>query len=218
MSDTSWLYHVTPLHYLPHILLDGALYAQTVLAGRGGIAPRASARRRDRMLGLADYVHFSLRPDTPLLADKVAKGYPHALLVFGRAALLGLPGVALVPYNAKAWHTRAAFAPVTGPDAMERMLRLHTDAGRYPSLEVLVKYGLELTGLERIVFLADDERLAVEALLPSLGLAAPSLATEPASFPGADAYRPTTAKAVTAYFADCARAGMLLPPPELPFD
>ena len=37
---TSRLYHVTPLHYLPHVLQSGALYAQSVLAGRG-IASRA---------------------------------------------------------------------------------------------------------------------------------------------------------------------------------
>lgn len=219
MSDRPSLYHVTPLHYLPHILRDGALYAQSVLAGREGIAPRVTAKRRDRMLGLADSVHLSLHPDTPLLADKIAKGYPHALLVFDRAVVLGLPQVALLPYNTKAWHTRAVFAPVTDWDGMERMLRLHRDTRRYPSLEVLVKYGLELTALERIAFPADDEREAIEALMLALRIPVPMpLMTDAALFPGMDHYRPTTRGAVTAYFSECARAGALLPPPELPFD
>ncbi len=211
------LYHAAPLHYLPHILRDGALYAQSVLASRG-IAPRATAKRRDRMLGLADYVHLSLRPDTPLLADKVRKGYPHVLLSFDRAAVLGLPGTALLPYNTKAWHTRAAYTPITEADEREWLLRRHR-AGRYPSLEALVKYGLELTTLSVLSFLNDSERDMTHALLARLSLAPSApLVTDSALFPGADAYRPRTGDAVAAYFAACAARGTLLPPPELPFD
>ncbi len=65
----------TPLHYLPHILQSGALYAKSVLAAQG-IAPRATAVRRDRMLGLADWVHLSLRPDTPLAAGQTGQRLP----------------------------------------------------------------------------------------------------------------------------------------------
>ena len=143
------LYHAAPLHYLPHILSDGALYAQSVLAARRDgppIAPRATAARRDRALGLADYVHLSLRPDTPLLADKLRRGYPHALLVFDRPSVLARPGTALVPYNAKSWHSKAAFTPVTDPADRAHLLDAHR-RGRYPSLEVLVKYGLDLAPL-----------------------------------------------------------------------
>jgi hypothetical protein len=218
MPDESFLYHVTPLHYLPHILRDGALYAQSVLASQG-IAPRMTAKRRDRMLGLADYVHFSLRPHTPLLSDKLAKGYPHALLVFDREGIMTLPQVALLPYNTKAWYTRAEFAPITDTLKIAEMLDLHERTARYRSLEVLVKYGLDLAGLTRIVFVADEEMAAVAILTRALGLdvGAP-LVTDTGAFPGGSAYRPVTWNAVMAYFDECVRAGLLFPPPELPFD
>lgn len=218
MSDEAFLYHATPLHYLAQILSDDALYAQSVLAGRG-IAPRATAKRRDRMLGLADYVHFSLHAHTPLLADKLAKGYPHALLIFDRVRLMALPQVALLPYNTKAWYTRAEFVPITDAAAMAGMLEQHERVGRYPSLEVLVKYGLDLSGLTRVAFSADEERRAVETLHQSLDLDFHvPLVTDVSLFPGVETYRPVTWGAVTTYFDACVRAGMLLPPPELPFD
>lgn len=213
------LYHVTPLQYLPHVVRDGALYPKSVLAARPGLTPRVSAHRRDRMLGLADFVHLSLSSRTPLLADKLAKGFPHALLVFDRAGVLALPQTALLPYNTKAWHTRAAYVPVTDRVEQEDMLRRHAEEGRYPSLEVLVKYGLDFTNLTEIVFLTRTEHDLCAALLDALGLAAPApLRTDPALFPPRNSYRPVTTDALAAYFAACAEAGALLPPPAIPFD
>ncbi len=212
------LYHVTPLHYLPHILHDGALYAKSVLAA-SGIAPRASAARRDRMLGLADWVHLSLAPDTPLLRDKLRLGYPHALLLFDREAVLGLPQVALLPYNTKAWRSRAACRPVTDESEMAALLRRHADTGRFPSLEVLVQYGLDLAHLVQVAFVTDEERLVVAALLDALALPPPApLVTALELFPGAESYAPTTGERVAAYFESCRAAGLLLPPPAIPFD
>ena len=89
------------------------------------------------MLGLADYVHLSLTPQTPLLADKLRRGYPHALLVFDAETVQALPETALLPYNTKSWHGRAAFAPVTDPMERAALLRRHAETGRCPSLEVL---------------------------------------------------------------------------------
>lgn len=212
------VYHATPLHYLPHILKSGALYAKSILVAQG-IAPRSTAARRDRMLGLADWVHLSLHPDTPLLRDKLAKGYPHALLVFDRNAILAFPEVALLPYNTKAWRTRAACQPVT--DASERadLLRRHADTGRFPSLEVLVHYGLGLTHLAQIAFVTEEEHLWVTDLLPALAMTAPvPFVTVPTLFPRTDNYLPTTGSAITAYFDSCREVGTLLPPPAIPFD
>jgi len=215
---TSRLYHVTPLHYLPHVLQSGALYAQSVLAGRG-IAPRPTAARRDRMLGLADWVHLSLAPDTPLLRDKLGLGYPHALLVFEREVVLALPQVALLPYNTKAWRSRAACQPVTDPSEKAALLRRHADTGRFPSLEVLVQYGLALTPLVQVAFVTDEERAWVANLLHALSLASPSpLMVTPELFPNAETYTATTGEAIRAYFAACRASGLLLPPPAIPFD
>jgi len=215
---TSSLYHATPLHYLPHVLQSGALYAQSVLAGRG-IAPRPTAVRRDRMLGLADWVHLSLNSDTPLLRDKLKLGYPHALLVFEREAVLALPQVALLPYNTKAWRSRAACRPVADPTEKAALLRRHMDTGRFPSLEVLVQYGLDLASLVQIAFVMEEERIWVADLLHALSLASPApLITAPRLFPEIRDYRATTGEAVTAYFAACRASGVLLPPPAIPFD
>ena len=218
MIVSSRLYHAAPLHYLPSILRDGALFAQSVLQHRG-IAPRATAARRDRMLGLADYVHLSPRSRTPLLADKLRRGYPHALLVFDATAVQALPETALLPFNAKAWRGRAAFAPVSDPAERAALLRRHVETGRCPSLEILVKYGLDLTHVREVAFLTDAERTLAAGVVAALSLPTPApLATDSALFPRCDRYAPVTVEAIADYFGRCAAARALLPPPLLPFD
>ena len=171
------------------------------------------------MLGLADYVHLSLTPHTPLLADKLRRGYPHALLVFDAEAVQALPGTALLPYNAKAWRSRAAFAPVTDPAERAALMRRHAETGRCPSLEVLVKYGLALDHARLVAFLTDEERRLVADVVSALSLPVPApLTTDPSLFPGCDAYTPVTLGAIADYCAHCAGAADLLPPPNLPFD
>ena len=210
------LYHAAPLHYLPHILQSGALYPQSVLAARG-ILPRRTAARRDRMLGLQDWVHLSLTADTPLLRDKIAKGYPHALLVFPRAAVLALPHAALLPYNAKAWRSRAANQPVTDPAEMAELLRRHAETGRFPSLEVLVRYGLGLDLVTEVAFPDAASHAAAAALINALSLPAPApLTVAPALFPALPP--PPLSDALRDYFAACCAAGTLLPPPDWPYD
>ncbi len=212
------LYHLTPLHYLPHVLQDGALFAKSVLAARG-IRSRPSAVRRDRMLGLTDWIHLSLYPDTPLLRHKLALGYAHALLVFDRCSILIRPDAALLPYNTKAWRTRTACQPVSDPEERERLLHRHTRTGRFPSLEALVHYGLDLTPLLEIRFASDEERLCVTELLASLAFPLPApLVSRPSLLPLGVTYEPTTGEAITHYFSDCQRVGLLLPPPPIPFD
>jgi hypothetical protein len=217
MPSSTHLCHATPLHYLPHILSSGALYAKSVTAGQG-IKPRFTALRRDIMLGLTDWVHLSTRPDTPLLKDKLARGYPHALLVFDRAAVLALPEVALLPYNTKAWHSKADYVPVTDAAEKTEMLRRHDETHRYPSLEVLVHYGLDFAHLQKIVFSDEEERQWIVALMTALGceLSAP-LEVDTGLFPlyncGGE-----TRLATCEYLAACCEANLLLPPPLIPFD
>ena len=217
MNPRLHLYHATPLHYLPHILQSGALYANSVTVGQG-IKPRQSAVRRDKMLGLTDWVHLSTRPNTPLLRDKLAQGYPHALLVFDRAAVLSLPEVALLPYNTKAWRTRAAYVPVTDPAEKAEMLRRHDETHKFPSLEVLVHYGLDFAHLQKITFIADDECQWVMGLMTALGWEKPlTLDVDKVLFPSPLCGGETRA-ATCAYLEACRTAGMLLPPPDIAFD
>lgn len=211
-----FLYHATPLHYLPHILQSGALYAKSILAGQG-IRPRQSAVRRDTRLGLTNWVHLSTRPDTPLIKDKLARGYPHVLLEFDRKAVLALPEVALLPYNTKAWQTRSAYVPVTDAAEKAEMLRRHDEINHFPSLEVLVHYGLDFAHLTKITFAADDECQWVIELLATLTLeVAVPLGMHPAL---AALYQPGETRRLTRnYLAACGEAGCILPPPDIVFD
>lgn len=160
-------YHAIPLGYLPRLLVSGALYAASVLAAEAsidspvpaGIRPRKSAAR-DRRLGLADYVHLSTTACSPLLAHNLNRGDSHALIEFDAAEVLSLPEIALLPYNTKAWRTRACFVPVIDRAERDALLRRHLKTGRLPSLEILVKYGLPLTPTTRVVFQRDIEREA----------------------------------------------------------
>lgn len=217
MNPSHHLYHATPLHYLPHILQSGALYAKSVTAGQG-IRPRSGALRRDTMLGLTDWVHLSTRPDTPLLKDKLVRGYPHALFVFDRAAVLSLPEVALLPYNTKAWHSKAAYVPVTDAAEQAEMLRVHDAGQKFPSLEVLVHYGLDFAHLTQILFPDEEERQWVIALMAALSCEIPApMEADTSLFPpyhNSGETRPAT----QVYFACCREAGLLLPPPPIPFD
>ena len=216
MNPSLHLYHTAPLHYLPHILQSGALYANSILAGQG-IKPRRSAVRRDTMLGLTDWVHLAMRPDTPLLRDKLARGYPHVLLEFDRAAILALPEVALLPYNTKAWQTRSAYVPVTDAAEKAALLRRHDESHLFPSLEVLVHYGLDFAHLQKISFAADDEYQWACELFAALRLQfSVPLAPEPAL---AALYQPGETRLLTRdYLVACRDAGCLLPPPDIAFD
>jgi hypothetical protein len=213
-----FLYHAAPLHYVPLILSREALFAKSVLSAEG-IAPRAGAVRRDRNLGLADWVHLALRPDTPLLRDKLVKGYPHALFVIDRETVLGLPEVALLPYNTKAWRSRSAYLPVTETLAKTDLLKQQRETTHFPSLEVLVHYGLSMSLVNRIAFASDTELSLVADTLTSCAISCSApLAIECSLFPLPESYLPTTEMAISDYFAACQLAGKLLSPPAIPFD
>ena len=123
-------WHTLPLHYVPYLLHTGALYAQTRLAALSlPIVPRPTATRRDRKLGLDNFVHFSLAAHTPLLRDKHRRGYPHILLRFD-AQIADVPGAGFVCYNAKAWRHRDAFIPITNPDEKAAFLRERQESGQ----------------------------------------------------------------------------------------
>ncbi|BDI29924.1 hypothetical protein CCAX7_19750 [Capsulimonas corticalis] len=212
------LYHAAPLHYLPHILQCGMLRCASVLAA-DGIAARPGARRRDRMLGLSDWVHLAPRARTPLLADKVRRGYPHALLIFDGPATLSLPGVALLPQNTKAWRARAAFEPVVDPASRARLMDDHLSHGRHPSMEILVQYALGLETLVRVALIDSTEAEMARDLTVRLGLARTApLSIEPELFPGASSYYPQTLTSIADYFHACRAAGRLTAPPSIPFD
>ena len=134
----AYLYHTTPLFHLPHLLASGAIYSATeLLARRLPVHPRPSAIQRKTRLGLAGFVHLSPAPRTPLLRDKLEKGYAHVVVAFRRADVLALPGACLLRYNTKRWAHRDDFVPVTDAAEMATVWAAH-DRGQYPSLEILV--------------------------------------------------------------------------------
>lgn len=212
------LYHAAPLHYVPAILASGALLPVADLIARG-ILPRATAARRDRKLGLQAYAHLSPKSRTPLLADKLRKGYPHALFVFDGPGALALPGAAAVPYNPKSWRHREDFAPV--PDPVERAALLTAHAsGRYPSLEIVVPGPVPLSLALHLAFVAPAELQAIRDVIAAAGIeSAVSMTIAPDLFPQpAEPYRPVTLDEIEAYFAACRAARRLLPAPKIAFD
>jgi len=209
-------YHATPLHYLPSILADQALYAKDVLAVRG-IAPRQTAARRDRMLNLGCYVHFSLRRETPLLMDKLRKGYSHAVLVFDAAALANIPGACLLSGNTKAWRSRSALQPQNCDDSDGLAALLAREAqGRLGSLEILIKYAVGLDNLLRVWLFSEEELALIDSLVQVLGMECPApLVYRPIA---GIAQHPESVGRIAEYFDACAAARAVLRPPCLRFD
>jgi hypothetical protein len=179
------------------------------------IRPRPKATHRDRKLRLDRYIHLSLEPHTPLLADKLVRGYPHVLVEFvGDVA--NLPGAAFLRYNARAWRHREDFAPITAPDEKAEFLQAWC-AGRFPSAELLIPDELPLQPFALTIHVATDQeegwiqRLQVGLPLPP----APPLQRSPDLFPR----QPTFDMAGCAEYAvGCLAAGKVLSPPDLPFD
>jgi hypothetical protein len=207
-------WHAVPLHYLPTLCASAALLSAQRLAEAGAvIRPRPSAIARKRKLGLADCVHLSLAPRTPLLSDKRRKGFPHALLAFP-PTLIARPEVALLRYNTKRWAHRDDFRPVRA-EAEKAAVLAAWQQGRYPSLEVLVPERLALESATALVLASPEEARWFEALLADLGLTAPPRTIDAALFPPGPEPDLTP---LAAYAARCRAAGQVLPPPGLPFD
>lgn len=197
--DSYW--HTIPLHLLPTLLREGSL--------RASAYPRPRVYARRRKLGLASYLHFSLTPKTPLLTDKRAHGYPHALLAF-RLEIAQLPGAGFCRYNQKAWRHREDFALLA--DATEKALFLELyQQGRYPSAELLVPHTLSLDHATGLFFASQAEA----DWLARFPLPTPPTTVAPETFPPAPEI---DFAALDAYAAACQAAGTVLPPPDLPFD
>ncbi|MBC8140869.1 MAG: hypothetical protein H7Y38_05450 [Armatimonadetes bacterium] len=214
--EAQYLWHTTPLFYLPHLLQTGAIYSAREIAARGlPVRPRPSAIRRKTRLGLADFVHLSPQAVTPLLRDKLEKGYAHVLIAFRRADVLRLPGACLLRYNTKRWAHRDDFLPVTDAEEMATVWAEH-DAGRFPSLEILVPGSLSLSLADAVHVRADDEGRLLQALVSALALPVPTVCLSLELFSPCDA--PANLEAVREYFAGCESAARVLDPPALPFD
>jgi hypothetical protein len=209
------VYHAAPLHYVPSILADGALFAKDVLAARG-IAPRRSAFRRDRMLGLGEYVHFSFEAVTPLLRDKAAKGYPHAVIVFDAPRLAALPAAGLLPCNTKCWRSKAALEIVTDPVAAMGLIANRAGGRSGASVELLVKYGAGLECATEVRFAATEELAAVQRVLAASAVTT-DLPMVVSAIPHAVGGRPEWAEAMR-YFERCIEERAISRPPDLVFD
>jgi hypothetical protein len=209
-------WHTTPLHYIPHLLQSGALLSKARLLAAGSpIRPRPTAVRRDRKLGLADYVHLSLVPRTPLLAHKRAHGFPHLLLEFD-AAVADLPGAAYLPFNTKSWRHRDDFVPITAPEAKAAFVAAWR-SGKYPSAELLVPGALPLTPHAWALHAATEpEAEWIHAMAAAVSLTTTLLIrVSPEHFPHSPA---PDLGPHHAYLSACALVGRVLPPPDLPFD
>ncbi len=211
------IYHAAPLHYLPSIAASERL----VSAREGqasGILPRSSAKRRDRMLGVDEFVHLAFDLMTPLLCDKLAQGMPHIVLAFdaGRVYAGQMDGsCALLPCNTKAYRSRAACAPEHGVGEMAALLKARDQFGRHPSLEFLVRGALPLDALVEITAFGERDTALARALLHALKPDLATLVVERFASGYAEAAIDTTQE----YCHACIAAGQaLMPPPKIEFD
>lgn len=219
MNETSsFLWHTTPLLYVPYLLQTGALLSASQLSRENHpIRPRPSAIRRKTKLGLADFVHLSPMPQTPLLRDKQEKGYGHVLLSFDRAATLAIPGVALLKYNTKRWAHRDDFTPIRDADE-QAAIWTEYESGKYPSLEILIRQKLPLTPYATGMHLVSSEDAKLlETLLATLTSSALPIYVSPTLFPLPSNISDDSAL-IRDYLIACQSANTALPPPLLPFD
>lgn len=179
-----------------------------------GIAPRSTAQARDRSLGLANYVHLAMKMHTPLLQDKLKKGFAHAVLVMDGAGVFSVPGVGLLTQNTKAWRERAAYNPLTEPGEISALLK-QWQYGRRRGLEVLVPYGLSLQHVVEIAFFQAEHRDILSRYI-STAHSGKSWKLTLESGPTDDA-APLNAELVQ-YLEDCLSLGSAPQPPHIPFD
>ncbi len=212
------LYHTAPLHYVPRILQTGMLLPKSALAA-DRIAPRASAKKRDFLLSLQDYVHFSFRLDTPLLAHKTSLGYAHAVFEFDAQQLCSLQLTALLTFNTKAWRSRSDCKLIEGPQEQAHVLDRHFRLGKFPSLEFLVRYGVDIGAntVRAIHFIDKVEENMLSNVCSDLALPCPQLRSI-ADNSALPLYAPSTRNAVVQYFDACSGSHAVLPPPQIAFD
>jgi hypothetical protein len=209
-------FHAIPLHYVPYLLVTAVLLSQRRISTAGlPLRPRPTAAQRDRKLRLDGYVHLSFETKTPLLADKLARGYPHVLIEFG-GEVACLPGAAFLRYNTKAWRHRDDFLPIGDPAGKTEFLREWCN-GRFPSAELLVEGELPLHPLAIALRVVTTwEREWLEGLRNDLGLPTDLPIREaPEVFPPLAACNP---QPFIEYASQCTAARQVLPPSDLPFD
>jgi hypothetical protein len=154
-------------------------------------------------------------PRTPLLADKLTRGYPHVLIEF-REEAANLPGAVYLRYNAKAWRHRDDFSPVGDAAGKEEFLA-EWCRGRFPSAELLVEGELPLDPLAAVIRVVTAwEGDWLENLRIDLGLTpGPPIQETRGLFPPCAPYDEAP---FVEYANRCRAAGRVLPPPDLPFD
>ena len=196
-----FFWHATPLQFLPAILAAGEL--------RASANPRPTALARRRKLGLERFVHLSFSSQTPLLANKLQRGYPHALLAFD-PEIASQPGAAYLKWNTKRWAHRDEFIPITDPQEKSAFLDSWR-CGKFPSAELLIPEQLSLTYATGLLVRSQAEW----EFLASFGLNTPPMTLAPERFPVAPE---ADLSALWTWAAECQKNEALLPSLHLPFD
>ena len=176
-----WVYHHTPLHYLPQIAKLGVLLSKEGLLSEGyGMSHfRTTSRRQDFARGFGNYVHLTLSPFPRILRAKLKRGFPHLTIAipsetFGpeefalcryniaktrllrRGSKLGAPEA---PYNGRYYGDIQVPIAVTADDKAALLAAYGTSS----MIEVLVADRLYLpTGTHFLAYSIEDQRVATE--------------------------------------------------------
>jgi hypothetical protein len=217
-TDVSWppvqtIYHATPLHYLPEIIVCRELRSQRLV---GYERARPTARRRDRMLSVDCYVHCSLRTRTPLIVHKLERGYPHVVLEFDISKRIDLE-FSVLACSTKAWRSNWQCRPIADKVDVARLIRLSAEGLRYPNLEVLIKDKLPFDSLKSILLPSDFEFEVVHKLLDNCNLTDSVAATISPQL-SVSYYQPTHIGKIRDYYDRYISSGYRADLPLLPFD
>lgn len=83
------VFHYAPLHYLPFIVRANALKAKPTLLSEGFAQHhfRSMSRHHDMQRGFGGFLHLTTHSFPPILAAKLAGGFPHIRLAIPSATL-----------------------------------------------------------------------------------------------------------------------------------
>ncbi len=77
--NIEWIFHTTPLHYIPSVMHESMLRSKPSLKSVGFTDShfRSMSKKQDVERGFGNYVHLTTNPYPPILNAKLSGGFPH---------------------------------------------------------------------------------------------------------------------------------------------
>lgn len=184
-----YVYHYSPLHYLPFIGRAGALFSKPALAasGFGPTHLRSKSSRSDIARGFGDCGFLTLDPSARILNAKLAAGFPHIAFEIPSAALTGASyclsryNIAMTRYlrrgqtsgfpesSSNGRYYKSQQVPVAKTESDKKsMLAFHLPKGTM--IEILIYGNLPLPDNTKIICYAERDAHLANTILQSLNV------------------------------------------------